>query len=73
MEVVVQGSSLQVFPFATSKNARSLRIDMMTDGRPLEARAELWQGPDYCPQKMRVYSENGYERRKCTHLEVVLR
>lgn len=64
---VVQGSSLHVVPFSTSRNARSLRIDMMTDGRPLEAQAELWQGPDHCPQKMRVYSENGYERRKSQH------
>lgn len=62
---VVQGSSLRVFPFSPSRNSRSLRIDMMTDGRPLEARAELWHGPSYCPQKIRVYSENGYERRKC--------
>jgi len=59
---VVQGSSLRVFPFESSRNSRSLRIDMMTDGRPLEAKAELWHGPSYCPQKIRVYSENGYER-----------
>ncbi|CAJ1936091.1 unnamed protein product [Cylindrotheca closterium] len=59
---VVQGSSLRVFPFSSSRTSRSLRIDMMTDGRPLEARVELWHGPDHCPQKVRVYSENGYDR-----------
>eukprot|EP00980_Cylindrotheca_fusiformis_P031547 scaffold26548_cov93-Cylindrotheca_fusiformis.AAC.1 len=59
---VVQGSSLQIFSFLQSKNERRLRIDMVTDGRPLEAKAELWQGPHYIPQKVRVYSENGRER-----------
>jgi len=66
---VVQGSSLQVFPFASSQTSRSLRIDMMTDGRPLEGMAELWQGPNYCPQKFRVYSENGNERPFCVSIE----
>lgn len=59
----VEGYSLKTWKFisAKQKNRRNLRIqvDCMTDGRPLDALVELWQGPDRVPQKIRVYSEDG--------------
>eukprot|EP00966_Prymnesium_polylepis_P071523 1661520-Prymnesium_polylepis.1 len=53
----VQGSSRRTWSYGP--------MDQMvvgTEGRPLNADIELWNGPDNTPARMRVYEENGAAR-----------
>ncbi len=56
--VLIQGGSLRTWSYR-SPATQQVQAVISSEGRPIDADIEVWNGPDNTPLKMRVYVENG--------------
>jgi hypothetical protein len=57
----LQGGSLRTWSYGSGQPDQ-VHFDVGSDGRPVDAQFELWQGPGNTPVRSRVYGDDGYAR-----------